>query len=135
TTTNPAPSTDAPATTGGTVPATTEPAPGRSVTPLPGLVNPADEPIVDDREAVTGVLANGLTYWVRHNDQPGQKVSLRLAVRAGSADELGPETGVAHFLEHMLFNGTERYPENELVDVLRGFGAEFGPDVNAYTSY
>lgn len=137
TTTDPAPATAAAttATTTATVPATTEPEPERPVTPLPGLVNPADDPIVDDREAVTGVLANGLTYWVRHNDQPGQKVSLRLAVRAGSADELGPETGVAHFLEHMLFNGTERYPENELVDVLRGFGAEFGPDVNAYTSY
>jgi zinc protease len=134
-----APATDASTTTTasttGTRPATTEPSSEREVTPLPGLVNPADDPIVDDRQAATGVLANGLTYWVRHNDQPGQKVSMRLAVRAGSADELGPETGVAHFLEHMLFNGTERYPENELVDVLRGFGAEFGPDVNAYTSY
>jgi zinc protease len=128
-------STTTTASTTGTRPATTEPSSEREVTPLPGLVNPADDPIVDDRQAATGVLANGLTYWVRHNDQPGQKVSMRLAVRAGSADELGPETGVAHFLEHMLFNGTERYPENELVDVLRGFGAEFGPDVNAYTSY
>jgi zinc protease len=138
-TTSAARPTDAPDTTPdpttGSGPATTEPQTARPVTPLPGLVNPADDPIVDDREAVTGVLPNGLTYWVRHNDQPGQKVSLRLAVRAGSADELGPETGVAHFLEHMLFNGTERFPENELVDVLRGFGAEFGPDVNAYTSY
>ena len=108
---------------------------GRPVTPLPGLLDPSDAAIEDDPAVASGVLDNGLTYYVGHNEQPGAKASLRLVIKAGAADELGPETGVAHFLEHMLFNGTEQFPENELIDVLRGFGAEFGPDVNAYTSY
>ena len=56
-------------------------------------------------------------------------------MNAGSANEEPDQSGVAHFLEHMLFNGTEQFPENELIDVLRGFGAEFGADINAYTSY
>ena len=114
---------------------TTDGATDRPVTPLPGLVDPSDAAIDNDPAVVTGQLDNGLTYLVRHNDQPGGHVSLRLAVHAGSADELADETGVAHFLEHMLFNGTEQYPENELIDVLRGFGADFGADINAYTDY
>ena len=101
----------------------------------PGLLDPSDDEIPNDDEVRTGTLDNGLQYYVRHNERPGDKASFRLAIRAGSADETGPSTGVAHFVEHMLFNGTEQYPENELVDVLRGFGAEFGPDVNAGTSY
>ncbi|MFV0307111.1 MAG: M16 family metallopeptidase, partial [Desertimonas sp.] len=80
-------------------------------------------------------LDNGLTYYVRHNDRPGGSAELRLVIDAGSVDELGAHGGVAHFVEHMMFNGTERYPENELIAVLRGFGARFGPDINAYTSY
>lgn len=103
--------------------------------PLPGLLDPSDAPLAVDGDVRTGTLPNGLRYYVRHNDRPGGKADLRLAVKAGSVDELGPNTGVAHFVEHMLFNGTEEYPENELIDVLRGFGASFGADVNAYTSY
>jgi zinc protease len=102
---------------------------------LPGLVDPSDEPIDNDDDVRIGTLGNGLQYYVRHNERPGAKASLRLAIRAGSVDELGPNTGVAHFVEHMMFNGTEDYPENELIDVLRGFGAAFGADINAYTSY
>ncbi|HWL45938.1 MAG TPA: insulinase family protein [Ilumatobacter sp.] len=116
-----------------TAPPTTEP--GRAVTPLPGLLDTSDVPIELDPAVATGMLDNGLAYFVRHNEEPGSKASLRLVIGAGSANELGDETGVAHFLEHMLFNGTEKFPENELINVLRGFGAEFGPDVNAYTSY
>ena len=102
---------------------------------LPGLLDPVDEPIANDDDVRTGTLDNGLRYYVRHNDRPGAKASLRLAIRAGSVNELGPSTGVAHFVEHMMFNGTEEYPENELIDVLRGFGAAFGADINAYTSF
>ncbi|HWM19001.1 MAG TPA: insulinase family protein [Ilumatobacteraceae bacterium] len=95
----------------------------------PGAAVPADP-------AVTiGTLANGLTYYIRENDRPGGRAELRLVVNAGSANEEPDQSGVAHFLEHMLFNGTEQFPENELIDVLRGFGAEFGADINAYTSY
>ncbi len=102
---------------------------------LPGLLDASDEPIPNDDRVRTGTLDNGLTYYVRENDRPGGRVDLRLAIRAGSVNETGADTGVAHFVEHMLFNGTEQFPENELIDVLRGFGASFGADVNAYTSY
>ncbi len=102
---------------------------------LPGLLDPSDEPIPNDDLVRTGTLENGLQYYVRYNDRPGAKASLRLAIDAGSVDETGPSTGVAHFVEHMLFNGTEQFPENELIDVLRSFGAAFGADINAYTSF
>ncbi len=88
-----------------------------------------------DPDTVTGTLDNGLRYLVRSNDNPGGKVELRLVVDAGSGLEDDDQVGVAHFLEHMLFNGTERFPKNELIDVLRSFGAAFGADINASTSY
>ncbi len=106
-----------------------------SVPVLPGLFEPPDERVPDDAAVRTGTLDNGLRYYVRRNDNPGGKAELRLVVDAGSVDEFGPSTGTAHFVEHMLFNGTERFPENELIDVLRSFGAAFGADVNASTSY
>lgn len=102
---------------------------------LPGLLDTSDERIPNDDDVRTGTLDNGLRYYVRENGRPGGRADLRLAIRAGSVNETGPNTGVAHFVEHMLFNGTEEFPENELIDVLRGFGASFGADVNAYTSY
>jgi zinc protease len=82
-----------------------------------------------------GKLDNGLRYLVRSNDNPGAKVEMRLVVDAGSGLESEDQVGGAHFLEHMLFNGTEAFPKNELIDVLRGFGASFGADINARTSY
>ena len=88
-----------------------------------------------DPDTATGTLDNGLRYLVRSNDNPGGKVELRLVVDAGSGLEGDDQVGGAHFLEHMLFNGTERFPKNELVDVLRSFGAAFGADINASTSY
>ncbi|MEY2960135.1 MAG: hypothetical protein RLZZ01_2703, partial [Actinomycetota bacterium] len=103
--------------------------------PLPGLLDPTDEVLPDDPAVRVGTLDNGLRYYVRSNDNPGGKAELRLAVDAGSVDEVGPATGVAHFLEHMLFNGTERFPRNELVTTLRSFGAAFGADVNARTGF
>ncbi len=102
---------------------------------LPGLLDPSDEPIPDDDSVRTGLLDNGLRYYVRSNDNPGGKAEMRLVVGAGSVDEFGPSSGVAHFVEHMLFNGTEQFPENELIDVLRSFGAAFGADINAYTTF
>lgn len=103
--------------------------------PLPGLLDSSNEKIVNDSSVRTGMLDNGLRYYIRENDNPGGKADLRLAIKAGSVDEVGPSTGVAHFVEHMLFNGTEQFPENELIDVLRSFGAAFGADINAYTSF
>lgn len=89
-----------------------------------------------DPDTVEGTLDNGLRYLIRENDNPGGKVELRLAVDAGSAlEDPATQSGVAHFLEHMLFNGTEEFPKNELIDVLRSFGASLQADVNAYTSF
>ncbi|MEO1061033.1 MAG: insulinase family protein [Actinomycetota bacterium] len=93
------------------------------------------EPLPVDDAVVIGELDNGLRYYVRANQRPGSRMSARLVVDAGSALEADDQLGAAHYLEHMMFNGTESFPENELVRVLERFGAEFGPDVNAFTSF
>lgn len=92
-------------------------------------------PLEVDPDTTVLTLDNGLQVYLRSNDRPGESAELRLAIDAGSAMETAEQSGVAHFLEHMLFNGTEEFPHNELIDVLRGFGMQFGADVNAYTSY
>ena len=94
-----------------------------------------DDPIPLDTAVAEGTLPNGMTYLVRSNDRPGSQAQLRLVVRAGSVHEAPGTHGAAHFLEHMMFNGTERFPGNEIVQVLESFGSGFGPDANAYTSY
>ena len=94
-----------------------------------------DDPFELDDRVVQGELANGMTYLIRTNDRPGSQAQLRMVVQAGSLNEEPGTGGVAHFLEHMMFNGTERFPGNDIVQVLEGFGSGFGPDVNAYTSY
>ena len=99
----------------------------------PPAADPALLPV--DPAVRIGTLDNGLTYYLRSNEKPGTNLALRLAVDAGSLHEAEPGLGVAHFLEHMMFNGTEEYPRNEIVAALRGLGVEFGPDLNAYTSY
>ncbi|WP_395154968.1 M16 family metallopeptidase [Ilumatobacter sp.] len=91
--------------------------------------------LVIDPAIVTGTLDNGLQYFIRENDNPGSRVEMRLTIDAGAAFQSEDQGGGAHFLEHMLFNGTEQFPENELIAVLRSFGAGFGADINAYTSY
>lgn len=92
-------------------------------------------PLPSDPEVVHGVLDNGLTYYVRENDSPGGRAELRLLVDAGSVQEDADQAGMAHFLEHMMFNGTERFPRNELIAVLESFGPRFGPDINAHTNF
>ncbi|MCB0990486.1 MAG: insulinase family protein, partial [Acidimicrobiales bacterium] len=96
--------------------------------------DPDPTPIALDTEVVAGVLDNGLRYYAMSNDSPGAKLELRLVVNAGSAKQPDPDAGSAHFLEHMLFNGTQRFPGLELDRALRSFGMEIGPDLNAYTS-
>ncbi len=115
-----------------TVPTTppTDATTDRTTGPGPGLG--AEIPV--DPDVLIGELDNGLRYYVRENQAPGGRAALRLVVDAGSALEDDDQSGGAHFLEHMLFNGTELFPGNELISVLELFGAEFGPDVNAYTT-
>lgn len=92
-------------------------------------------PVLDDPEVRILTLSNGLTVYIRSNNRPGGSAEMRLAVNAGSGQEDADQSGTAHFLEHMLFNGTTEFPANDLIATLRGFGMEFGADVNAYTSY
>ncbi len=83
----------------------------------------------------TGTLDNGLTYYIRKNQRPENRVELRLAVNAGSILENDNQLGLAHFTEHMAFNGTEHYAKNELVSTLQSAGVRFGAHLNAYTSF
>ena len=82
-----------------------------------------------------GKLPNGITYYIRNNGQPAKRVSMRLAVKAGSIDEADDQRGLAHMLEHMAFNGTTHFQPGELVAYFESVGVAFGPHVNAYTSY
>lgn len=89
----------------------------------------------NDPKVVTGKLDNGLTYYIRPNQYPKDKVELRLIINAGSILEDDDQLGLAHFTEHMLFNGTKSFPKNELVKTLQNMGVRFGADLNAYTSF
>lgn len=90
--------------------------------------------IPNDTAIVTGKLPNGLTYYVRHNNWPEHRVNFYIAQRVGSIQENDDQRGLAHFLEHMAFNGSEHYHGNSLIEYLRSIGVEFGADLNAYTS-
>ncbi len=80
-------------------------------------------------------LDNGLTYYIRVNKKPENRAELRLVLNAGSVLEDDDQQGLAHFLEHMAFNGTQNFQKHELVDYLESIGMRFGPDLNAYTSF
>ncbi len=92
-------------------------------------------PIAVDPDVRIGKLDNGLVYYIKHNKKPEKRVELRLAVNAGSILENDDQQGLAHFMEHMNFNGTKTFPHNELVDFLQKTGVKFGADINAYTSF
>src|SRR6187402_1508255 len=81
----------------------------------------------------TGKLPNGFTYYIRHNIEPQHRVFLFLANKIGSMQEDDDQLGLAHFLEHMSFNGTKHYPKNQLIEYLQRSGVRFGADLNAYT--
>lgn len=94
-----------------------------------------DSKLPVDPNVRVGKLDNGLTYYIRKNSKPEDKVELRLVVNAGSMLEDENQQGLAHFLEHMAFNGTKNFEKNELVDYLQSVGVKFGADLNAYTSF
>jgi zinc protease len=107
---------------------------GRDAALYEGLGLPGDpQPFMED--ARSGVLPGGLRYYILENAMPEGRAHLVLAVHAGSVLETDDEQGLAHFVEHMAFNGTERFPKFELVEYLRSLGMRWGPEVNAYTSY
>ena len=82
-----------------------------------------------------GHLDNGLTYYIRHNELPAQRAEFYLATNVGAIQEEPDQDGLAHFLEHMCFNGTEHFPEKGILDYLRSIGAEFGRNINASTGF
>lgn len=109
-----------------------------SMLPLQAQQAPSFAPanrIPFDPAVTTGTLPNGLRYFVRKNTEPEKRVMLQLAVKAGSVDEEEDQQGVAHFLEHMAFNGSKRFKPGELVATLESTGARMGPHLNAYTSF
>jgi len=95
-------------------------------------IDPAQITPIDPNVRI-GKLANGLTYYIRKNSLPEKRVELRLVVNAGSILEDEDQQGLAHFMEHMNFNGTKHFPKNELVSYLQTIGVQFGADLNAYT--
>ncbi len=88
-----------------------------------------------DSNIKTGKLSNGLTYIIRKNTTPENKVELRLVTNVGSILEDDNQQGLAHLIEHMAFNGTTHFEKNELVDFLQKMGVQFGADLNAYTGF
>jgi len=101
---------------------------------LGGLGKPSD-PVPVMKNLRIGILPSGLRYFILENSMPENRAYLTLAVNAGSVLEEDDEQGLAHFVEHVAFNGTERFPELKLVSYLRSLGMRFGPEVNAYTSF
>lgn len=92
-------------------------------------------PLPFDKNVLYGKLDNGLTYYIRQNSKPEKRAALRLVVNAGSVLENDNQQGLAHFVEHMAFNGTKHFKKHEIVDFLESIGVAFGPDLNAYTGF
>ena len=118
---------------------TVAPDPTLTVTPEPTATpEPAidpDTPLGFDPAVVRGVLSNGLTYYIRHNEEPLDRAHISLVVRAGSVHEEEEQRGLAHFVEHMAFNGTERFAKHEIIDYLESIGSSFGSHLNARTGF
>ncbi|UCE39842.1 MAG: insulinase family protein [Candidatus Aminicenantes bacterium] len=96
---------------------------------------PLDKKIPVDPKVTMGQFANGLRYYIRENRRPENRAELRLVVNAGSVMEDDDQLGLAHFLEHMAFNGTKNFAKHELIEFMESIGMRFGPGLNAYTSY
>lgn len=94
-----------------------------------------DEKIPIDPKIKYGTLSNGLKYYIKFNQKPEKRAELFLVVNAGAICEDPEQNGLAHFCEHMAFNGTKNFPKQALVDYLESIGVKFGPELNAYTSW
>jgi zinc protease len=108
------------------------PAPDRPLNPVNQL---RGDLLPVDPNVIIGKLPNGLTYYIRKNVEPKNRAELYLVNKAGSILETDAQQGLAHFTEHMAFNGTKDFPKNELVNYLQKSGVKFGADLNAYTSF
>lgn len=97
--------------------------------------NKLTDPLPIDPRVKIGTLSNGLFYYIQKNNRPAKKVELRLVVNTGSILEDDDQRGLAHFTEHMAFNGSKNFQKNDLVSFLQSIGVKFGADLNAYTSF
>ena len=104
-------------------------------TGISAQIQDLNKPIPADPNIKIGKLDNGITYYIKANKKPEQRVELRLAVNAGSVCETNGQQGLAHFVEHMCFNGTKNFPSNKMVDMLEEMGVKFGAELNAGTSF
>src|SRR5690606_36867393 len=120
---------------GSTPPASVSPTTATTRTAAAPAPDPLDRPLPLDPRITRATLENGLTYYVLPHQKPKDRAQLWLVVNAGSVLEEPDQQGLAHFLEHMGFNGTRRFPKQELVDFFEKSGVRFGADLNAYTSF
>ncbi len=124
-----------------TATATPEPSatPQPTATPVPTATpTPApqpDAPLAFDPKVIRGTLSNGLSYYIRRNEEPQGRAQISLAVKAGSVHETDDQQGLAHFVEHMAFNGTERFAKQEIIEYLESIGSALGHDLNARTGF
>lgn len=95
---------------------------------------PSLQPLPMDPAVRYGKLENGLTYYIRHNQQPKERAEFYIAQNVGAILEEDDQNGLAHFLEHMAFNGTKHYPGKQLINYFESIGVRFGANINAYTS-
>ncbi|RPI63525.1 MAG: insulinase family protein, partial [Ignavibacteriales bacterium] len=96
---------------------------------------PQNNELPVDKNVTIGKLENGIKYYIRKNQKPEKRAELYLIVSAGSVSENEKQLGLAHFVEHMAFNGTKNFKKNELINYLESIGIQFGPELNAYTSF
>ena len=101
---------------------------------MPAVAGNDGEQLPIDPTIRIGKLKNGLTYYIRHNDNPKNLVNFYIAQKVGSIQEEENQRGLAHFLEHMCFNGTDHFPGKGMINYLESIGVKFGADLNAYTS-
>ena len=96
--------------------------------------HPQTTPLPQDPALRQGKLDNGLSYYIRHNETPKGQADFYIAQKVGSILEDDHQRGLAHFLEHMCFNGTENFPDKGIINWLETVGVKFGQNLNAYTS-
>ena len=101
---------------------------------IPAAAKNGNDGLPLDPTVRVGKLKNGLTYYIRHNANPENIVNFYIAQKVGSIQEEEHQRGLAHFLEHMCFNGTDHFPDKALINYLESIGVKFGADLNAYTS-
>src|SRR5687767_4636543 len=107
----------------------------QAATLLAQAAPPLTQALPVDPDVTTGQFDNGLKYMIRRNSLPAGRAELRLVVNVGSLVEDNDQLGLAHFVEHMAFNGTKNFPKLETVRFLESLGMRFGPSINAYTSF